>query len=231
MKYDMNLSSKKCLAWTALISVSGTMLPQAAKAEIDPRDSSRLAACITKIDTAPLEAYEDGLVWRSQSGGVYAEQCLALAKIANGDVAAGASRLAALASAPDVGDSDQRALLLAKAANAWLMIDEFDPALQALNAALVLKPAEVDLLIDRARTFAGLRQWAKAQEDLTLALSKRTSDTLIFRLRAEAFLQQANYDAAQRDIVEAMRLAPREIDNYVMRGRISEARRLSRAPD
>jgi tetratricopeptide (TPR) repeat protein len=203
MGYDMNLSSKKCLAWTALISVSGTMLPQVAKAEIDPRDSSRLAACITKIDTAPLEAYEDALVWRSQSGGVYAEQCLALAKIANGDVADGASRLAALASAPDAGDSDQRALLLAKAANAWLMIDEFDPALRALNAALVLKPSEVDLLIDRARTFAGLRLWLKAQEDLTLALSKRTSDTLIFRLRAEAFLQQANYEAAHRDATGA----------------------------
>jgi tetratricopeptide (TPR) repeat protein len=231
MNYDMIQASKKCPTWVVLLSLAAGLIPHTAKADIDPRDASRLAACISKIDTVPLEAFEDGLVWRSQSGGVYAEQCVALARIANGEIAAGAARLAGLASAPDAGDGDQRALLLAKAANAWLMINEYDPALRALNAALVLKPVEVDLLIDRARTFAGLRQWSKAQEDLTLALSKRAADTLIFRLRAEAYLQQANYDAAQQDVVEALRLAPRDVDNHLMRGRVIEARRLGRAPD
>lgn len=227
----MNQASKKltrCALW-AFMATSVT--PHVVAAAIDPRDATRLQACITKIETAPLEAYEDGLVWRSQSGGVYAEQCLALAKIANGEIAKGASRLAALASAPDAGDGDQRALLLAKAANAWLIIGEYDPALRALNAALVLKPAEVDLLIDRARTFAGLAQWSQAQQDLTLALSKRPTDTLIFRLRAEAFVQQSNYTAAEQDVTEALRLSPRDIDSYVMRGRVIEARRLGRAPD
>lgn len=202
-----------------------------ALAAIDPRDATRLEACISKIDTAPLEAYEDGLVWRSQSGGSYAEHCIALARIANGDTDAGAAKLAALASAPDAGDVDQRALLLAKAANAWLMIERFDPALRALNAALILKPAEVDLLIDRARAFAGLGQWSQAQEDLTLALSKRPEDALAFRLRAETNVQMKNYDAADRDVAQALRLAPREVEGYVMRGRAIEARRLGRAPD
>jgi tetratricopeptide (TPR) repeat protein len=231
MTYDMNRASKKCLSFCVLATFALSMVPMAAKADIDPRDSARLLACITKIDSAPLEAYEDGLVWRSQSGGVYAEQCLALAKIANGDVAGGAARLSALASTPEAGDEDQRALLLAKAANAWLMIDGFDPALRALNAALLLKPAEVDLLIDRARAFAGLGQWSKAQDDLTLALSKRPSDSLIFRLRAETHLQQAHYDAAQQDVNQALVLSPRDIETYVMRGRVIEARRLGRVPD
>jgi tetratricopeptide (TPR) repeat protein len=212
------------LAWVVLV-------PNTASAQIDPRDSARLQACITKIDVAPLEAYEDGLVWRGQSGGAFAEQCVALAKIANGDVAGGAARLAALANASDASDMDQRVLLLAKAANAWLMIDDFDAALRALNAALTLKPGEVDLLIDRARTFAGLGLWANAQGDLTLALSKRPGDALVFRLRAEAYLQQGGYNAAGQDVAEALRLAPRDVENYVMRGRVIEARRLGRVPD
>lgn len=227
----MTPTSQNCLKFVSLAFWAVCLLPQVAQAEIDPRDSARLQACISKIDVAPLEAYEDALVWRSQSGGVYAEQCLALTKIATGEIATGAARLAALANAPDAGDPDQRALLLAKSANAWLMIEEYDPALRALNAALLLKPGEVDLLIDRARTFAGQRQWSKVQEDLSLALSKRPTDTLIFRLRAEAFLQQANYDAAQQDVSEALRLSPRDIETHIVRGRVSEARRLGRAPD
>ena len=227
----MILSSKRHLTKALLVCLVAIGLPSIALADIDPRDRDRLQACITKIDSAPFEAYEDGLVWRSQSGGIFAEQCLALARIANGDVAAGAARLAALASAPDAGNADQRTLLLAKSANAWLMIEEYDPALRALNAALVLKPAEVDLLIDRARSFAGLGQWSKAQDDLTLALSKRPNDVLIFRLRAETYLQQKNYAAADQDVAEALRQSPRDIDNYVMRGRVLEARRLGRAPE
>jgi tetratricopeptide (TPR) repeat protein len=202
-----------------------------ATAAIDPRDATRLQACIAKIDVDPVEAYEDGLVWRNQSGGAYAEQCIALAKIANGDVSGGAAKLAALARATDAGDIDQRALLLAKAANAWLMIGEFNGALQATNAALLLKPGEVDLLIDRARAFAGQQNWPKAQEDLTLALSKRPSDALIFRLRAEAYLQQLNFVGAEQDAQQALRLAPREVAGYIVRGRVIEARRLGRVPD
>jgi tetratricopeptide (TPR) repeat protein len=231
MSNKMSHLYKSPTAFIALMMIPSFVGISPAQSAIDPRDSARLQACITKIDSAPLVAYEDGLVWRGQSGGVFAEQCIALARIANGDVRAGAARLAALASAPDAGDGDQRALLLAKAANAWLMIGEFDPALRALNAALVLKPGEVDLLIDRARAFAGLSQWSKAQEDLTLALSKRVTDALIFRLRAETYLQQSNYDAAQQDVVQALQLAPRDIEVHVMRGRVMEARRLGRIPD
>jgi tetratricopeptide (TPR) repeat protein len=217
---------------TALIALALTSLAaRPAHGAVDPRDANRLAACITKIETAPLEAYEDGLVWRGQSGGAFAEQCIALARIANGDVAGGASKLAGLASASDAGDGDNRALLLAKAANAWLMIEDYNAALRALNAALNLKPAEVDLLIDRARALAGLNQWGKAQEDLTLALSKRPSDALIFRLRAETYVQLKSYDAADRDVAQALLLAPRDVEGYVMRGRATEARRLGRVPD
>jgi tetratricopeptide (TPR) repeat protein len=223
----MNFLSSIAVLGVALTSVA----PVPSLAAVDPRDASRLEACIAKIQTAPLEAYEDGMVWRSQSGAVFAEQCIALARIANGDISGGASRLAALASAPDAGDSDNRALLLAKAANAWLMIGQYDPALRALNAALVLKPGEVDLLIDRARSLAGTNQWSKAQEDLTLALSKRPNDALILRLRAETYVQLKNYDAADRDVAQALLLAPRDVEGYIMRGRAIEARRLGRPPE
>ena len=86
-------------------------------------------------------------------------------------------------------------------------------------------------LIDRARASAGLAQWGKAKDDLTLALSQRPSEHLILRLRAETHLQLADYDAAERDANQALVLAPREVENHLIRGRVKEAKRLGRVPD
>ncbi|WP_284359883.1 tetratricopeptide repeat protein [Candidatus Phycosocius spiralis] len=213
------------------LTVALATLADQASAAIDPRDSARLEACITKAETRPEEAREDGLIWRSQGGARFAEQCVAIAQIEGGDIAGGAERLTVLASAPDAGDSDQRVLIMARAANAWLMIEAFTPAMNVLDAALKLKPGEPDLLIDRARAKAGLGQWAEAEADLTLCLSVRPLDVLALRLRAETLLQQEAYDAADRDLNQALQLAPKDVDNWLVRGRILEARRLGRAPE
>jgi hypothetical protein len=54
---------------------------------------------------------------------------------------------------------------------------------------------------------------------------------LIFRLRAETYVQLKNYDAADRDVAQALLLAPRDVEGYIMRGRAIEARRLGRPPE
>ena len=69
---------------------------------------------MTKAETKPEEALEDGFVWRSQGGATFAEQCIAIARIEAGDIGGGAERLTALASAPDAGDLDQRVLIMAR---------------------------------------------------------------------------------------------------------------------
>lgn len=219
--------------FTTLIpfALSVFLLGTSAQAAIDPRDAARLQECMTKTETKPEEALEDGFVWRSQGGAIFAEQCIAVARIEGGDIGGGAERLTALASAPDAGDVDQRVLIMARAANAWLMIEEFTSAQKVLDAALKLKPGEPDLLIDRARAKAGQGLWAEAQADLTACLSVRPLDVLALRLRAETLLQQKSYEAAELDIAQALRLAPKEVDNWLVRGRIQEARRLGRAPD
>ncbi|GBF56516.1 beta-barrel assembly-enhancing protease [Candidatus Phycosocius bacilliformis] len=207
------------------------VLATQAHAATDPRDATRLAACVAKAETKPEEALEDGFVWRSQGGAIYAEQCIAIARIEGGDIGGGAERLTALASAPDAGDEESRAMILSRAANAWMMIEEYAAAQKALDAALKLKPGEPDLLLDRARAKAGQSKWAEAQTDLTACLSVRPLDVLALRLRAETLLQQKSYDAAELDIAQALRLAPKDVDNWLVRGRIQEARRLGRAPD
>jgi tetratricopeptide (TPR) repeat protein len=219
--------------FTTLIPVAllAVVLGTQAQAAPDPRDEARLQACMTKAETKPEEALEDGFVWRSQSGGTFAEQCIAIARIEGGDIGGGAERLTALASAPDAGDIDQRVLIMARAANAWLMIEDFAAAQKVLDAALKLKPGEPDLLLDRARAKAGQGKWAEAQADLTACLSTRPLDVLALRLRAETLLQQKSYEAAELDIAQALRLAPKDVDNWLVRGRIQEARRLGRAPD
>lgn len=212
-------------------ALSVFLFGNSAQAGTDPRDAARLQACMAMAETKPEEALEDGFVWRGQGGGTFAEQCIAIAHIESGDIGGGAERLTALASAPDAGDVDQRVLIMARAANAWLMIEEFRPAQMVLDAALKLKPGEPDLLIDRARAKAGQGLWAEAQIDLTACLSTRPLDVLALRLRAETLLQQKSYEAAELDIAQALRLAPKDVDNWLVRGRIQEARRLGRAPD
>jgi tetratricopeptide (TPR) repeat protein len=219
--------------FTTLIpfALSVFLLAPQAQAAGDPRNAARLEACMTKAEVKPEEALEDGFVWRSRGGGTFAEQCIAIARIESGDIAGGAERLTALAFAPDAGETDQRVLIMARGANAWLMIEQFNAAQKVLDAALKLKPGEPDLLIDRARAKAGQGLWAEAQVDLTACLSMRPLDVLALRLRAETLLQQKYYEAAELDIAQALRLAPKDVDNWLVRGRIQEARRLGRAPD
>ncbi|MCU0882624.1 MAG: tetratricopeptide repeat protein [Hyphomonadaceae bacterium] len=195
------------------------------------RDSARLQTCLAMTETDAEAAYEEGLAWRFSGGGQPAGHCLAAALVARGSLEDGAAMLLALANAPDGGPDPQRALLLSKAANAWMLAGDPDAALAAINRALELAPGTRDLLTDQAVALALLKRWPEAQNVLDGLIAENGRDAVLFRLRAETGLQLGQYDAADRDVEAAIRLAPSEIDNYVVRGRAREARRLRRPPD
>ncbi len=211
---------------TALLAAGGTAQAQA----VDPRNTQQLMACLDKAAERAEEALEDGLVWRSRSGGIDAEHCIAVARIELGDIETGARTLVSLAASPYAGEAESRAQLLVKAANAWLLIEDYAPAEAALTRALELVPDAQGIFLDRARARALGGRWADAEVDLDRALAQG-EDAFAYRLRAEARMQQGRYDEAESDVAAAERLEPRSVETNLVRGRIREARRLGRAPD
>ena len=197
----------------------------------DPRDAQELAACLAKTEADAAGAYEDALRWSARGGAIPARHCAAVAMVAMGDVETGAERLAALADAPDAGDDEARALLLSKAANAWLILRNAERARAALDAAILKLPEDPDLRIDRARAAGLMGDWVGAEADLTAALAARPRDLEALVLRAEARIQRARVSEAELDVNAALQIDPRNVEVLVMRGRVREARRLGRAPD
>ena len=92
---------------------------------IAAEEQARLDACLTRIESDPEEAYEDGLAWLYQGNRPGARQCTALALIALGHPEEGAERLKNLANSTDGGTLEQRAAYLSQAGNAWIEADDY----------------------------------------------------------------------------------------------------------
>jgi len=189
-------------------------------------ETDRLAQCLAKAEKQADSAYEDGLIWRNQGGGAFAGQCIAVAMIGQGRVEDGAQKLFDLAFASDAGTEAQRAELLAKAGNAWLLVGNAEDAKASLSKAIEMFPTSGELRLDRARALLLLSEWAAAEADLDLTLGKNPLDPLALRLRAEARLEQGKLEHAQTDVERALEIDAKDVSTLVLRGTIREALRL-----
>lgn len=207
---------------------AGTVLMmQSAGAEIAKAEEARLEACVAKIETDPENAYEDGLAWSFEGNRPGARQCTALALIALGNYDNGAQRLQALATAPDAGTMEQRAIYLSQAGQAWLMAGAPESAVVSFTDALKLAPGTVELLMDRASAYILTAQWDEALSDLDYALASSPGFGAAHQLRAEVHLNMKSYDLAMKDVQAAMAADPKNIDTLLVRGRVREAIRIA----
>ncbi len=213
----------------APVSVSGsdTAPLSDAGAAIAREEQSRLNGCLQLVESDPEAAYEIGLGWLMNGNRPPARYCTAMALVALGQYEEGASRLEALAEAPDAGPLQDRVRYLAQAGNAWLAGGYPDAALGPLDTAIRLAPGAADLFLDRGAVHLVLGNWDLAIGDLDLALGRSPGDPEALRLRAEAYLRDNALDAALRDVEAARRAAPEDIDLLVLRGEIREAIRLA----
>lgn len=199
---------------------------QSAGADLAAAELRRLEACIEKIETAPEEAYEDGLAWTFEGNRPGARQCTALALVALGNVEEGAVRLERLASAPDGGSMEQRAIYLSQAGNAWMQIGAAEAAAVSFTDALKFAPGENDLLLDRASAYILIDKWDEALSDLNIVLANAPGHPGALQMRAETHLNKKSYDLAMKDVEAAMAADPRNIDTLLVRGRVREAVRI-----
>ncbi len=215
-----------------LLAAAGALaLPAAADAQEinwDRVDQERYQACIDKTSSDAEEAYEDGLQWRGEGGGMLARHCIALALLQLGKTEEAAARLEEIGLAPDGGTAERRKDLLAQAGNAWLLARAPVEAERAFTQALLIAPGDPDVFIDRARAYALMENFDNAVRDLTTALSRRPDDSLALQLRADAHLELGDLEKAQSDVRRAVEIAPDDIDALLVRGRVREAIRTSR---
>ncbi len=177
--------------------------------------------CMAMLTSDPEGANNFADAWVATGGGEGATHCLALAKVALGDVATGADmleKLAASSKAPDVA----RAAVYGQAEQAWLMAGDPTRALGAATMAVTLSDEDPDLLIGRSVASATLGRYQDAVDDLSRALEfdAKRPDALV--LRAAAYRHLGNLELAEDDVDRALSQDPDNSEAYLERGILRE---------
>ncbi len=179
--------------------------------------------CLSMLNSDPSGADTFADAWEATGGGEGATHCHALAKIALGDVDAGAGMLEKLA-ASSHAPAAARAAVYGQADQAWLMAGKPDRALAAATQALNLSGDDPDLLINRSIAAATLEHYDDAIDDLTRALDidGRRADALV--LRGAAWRHLGHLDQAEDDIDRAFALDPENAEAFLERGILRQRR-------
>lgn len=186
------------------------------QADLSAAGDDRYARCLAIVDEDAARAYEEAMMWASDTNAVNAYRCAAVALLAQGRTEDGARRLESLAIAVNPAQASLRAELLSQAGNAWLLAREPGQARSAFTRAIVtMTPGATelpDLLIDRARAYAMEGDYRLAEEDLSAALDQRPNDPLALRLRASARLNQRAFPLAEADAMASLNASTTEDD-------------------
>ena len=179
--------------------------------------AQRYRACMAEAKNAPQKGFEMALSWRGLGGGDAAEHCGAAALIGLKQFTEAANRLEALAEKTKQ-TAEVKSGLLAHAAQAWILVNNNSRAEAVLTAAIILTPWNVDLLIDRAQSRAGQRNYNGAIEDLNKAIENgsRPADAFVFRAAAYRLLDKL--ELALADIERALAFRPDHPDGLLERG-------------
>ena len=173
--------------------------------------------CMTMIADDPQGAEAIATSWQTTGGGEAAIHCQALASIAAGKPESGAKLLEDLAHGGKV-QGPVNAVLLGQAAEARLMVEQAEPALQDTTEALAIRPDDPDLLISRANANDALDHDDDAADDLTHALQVDPSrgDALVMRASLRRRMDQP--DEARADVSRALALDPENAEALLERG-------------
>lgn len=174
--------------------------------------------CVALIDKAPGDAYKAALAWTKTTDDPAAQHCTALAEVALKRYGAAADRLNRMIE--QTANPYESAALLGQLGNVRMLDGKPDLALQAFNRALKETPNDAQLLADRARAYAALKQWANAVRDLDAATQLEDADPELMLLFATALREFGKLPEAQKAADRALALAPKDPSVLLERGRI-----------
>jgi tetratricopeptide (TPR) repeat protein len=125
-----------------------------------------------------------------------------------------------------------RAQVLAQAARAWQAADEAERALDAIARAVALRPADMDLRMDRAELLAEAGRLWEAVDELDVVLERSPASALALAMRAAARRRLDAPELARDDVARALAADPRLAEAWLesgilnrQAGRLDAARR------
>lgn len=179
-------------------------------------------ACMELAESAPEEAYRSGIGWFERNGGSAAEHCVAVALMNLGASREAATRLEALANAPDlVPRPTTRAFILSQAAQAWSQDGQEAKATLARDKAVELAPDDAELRVDRAIARIAAQAHFEAIDDLNRAVEMAPRRMDVYLVRASAYRYLGQMELARDDVERALAINPQYQDAILERGVIS----------
>ncbi len=198
--------TKRLLRRLGGIALAAMVAGPPTDAAAQPIGGGDYETCMRRARTDPDRGLAAALAWRDRGGGDAARHCAAVALIGLGRHVQAAARLEALAG--DIKSAGDRAAILAQAGAAWFQAGDYARAHAAQSAALALSPSDPEILIDRAMTLAGAKNYWEAIDDLNRVVAADRENFNALILRASAYRYVDALELAHEDAAAAFRLAP-----------------------
>lgn len=197
-------------------------------APVPAGEPPRFTKCMDLATGNPAAAIDEAVKWRTDQGGMFAGQCLAVAYANQGrwESAAAAFEEAA-GDAETVKDGTRAATYWTQAGNAWLAAGNPAKARGSFNAALasgMLKGLALgEAYLDRARAAVAAGEAAGARADIDVAIAKAGDDPLAWLLSATLARRMDDLPRARADIAEAVKRAGDDAAVQLEAGNIAAA--------
>ncbi|MEO0820798.1 MAG: hypothetical protein AAF074_10290 [Pseudomonadota bacterium] len=172
--------------------------------------------CMARVAEDPTAGEAEAARWRQSGGGLPARHCHAMALAALGAEARAGAELAALGGEAGELPPEERARILAQAAEFFLAAGEPEAAGEAVSRALLLAP-DPALHTLAARSAAARGRWAEAVLALDTAIEIAPSAGRA-ALRATAYNRLGQASAARADALWALEMAPGDPDGLLALG-------------
>lgn len=174
--------------------------------------------CAARARGAPLAGFNEAEAWRARGGGDAARHCAALALLHGGEPGLAAEALEELARDMRLRPPALRAQVLAQAARAWQAAEEAARALDAIARAVSLRPADMELRIDRAELLAEAGRLWEAVDELDVVLERAPDSALALAMRAAARRRLDAPELARDDVARALAADPRLAEAWLESG-------------
>ena len=201
-----------------------------------PIGQQKYRACLNQISTSPNAAYETGITWRDEGGGLPAKHCMAMAWVDLGMMEPAARVMDEVAedfqrgqgmtfsAMVDRDDKEVLAEIYLQTGNMWMLAEKPNEAYIALSNGLLevdeREPIRVTLLVDRGRASGLSGDFEDALLDLERArdMAPYNGEVLLFLAGAHRELDQ--FEQALDIISSALTLLPDNKDVLFEMGKI-----------
>lgn len=174
---------------------------------LEGNPEQRYRACLNMAVVNPEQAFGQAIGWEGLGGGHPARYCALAALMGLGQYGEAAQGFEALADVV-AGGIGFKARLLIRAAEAWLLYNNLDLAMDAVDTSIRMSPNKPEALVIRARIMAAKGAYWEATDDLNTAIAIDPSDADALAFRASAWRALEALDLAREDATRALKISP-----------------------